>query len=78
VNSGATLVTPVDPAFSGGVCIAAVDPEHRVELWDRLYREHGIIGAPTGGLRLCPHIYNSEEHVDRALAGIRSLRHLLA
>jgi len=78
VNSGATLVTPVDPAFSGGVCIAAVDPEHRIELWDRLYREHGIIGAPTGGLRLCPHIYNSEEHVDRALAGIRSLRHLLA
>jgi selenocysteine lyase/cysteine desulfurase len=78
VNSGATLVTPVDPAFSGGVCIAEVDPEHRIELWDRLYREHGIIGAPTGGLRLCPHIYNSEEHVDRALAGIRSLRHLLA
>jgi selenocysteine lyase/cysteine desulfurase len=75
---GANLVTPLDPSFSGGVCIAAVDPEHRVELWDRLYREHGIIGAPTGGLRLCPHVYNSEEHVDRALAGIKSLRHLLA
>ena len=78
VESGATLVTPLDPKFSGGVCIAAVDPEQRVELWDRLYREHGIIGAPTGGLRLCPHVYNSEEHVDRALAGIKSLRHLLA
>ena len=68
----------MDPMFSGGVCIAAVDPQHQSELWDRLYREHGIIGAPTGGLRLCPHIYNTEEHVDRALAGIRSLRHLLA
>ena len=78
VEMGATLVTPMDPKFSGGVCIAAVNPEHQSELWDRLYREHGIIGAPTGGLRLCPHIYNSEEHVDRALAGIKSSRHLLA
>jgi isopenicillin-N epimerase len=78
VELGATLVTPLDPRFSGGVCIVAVDSEHRVELWDRLYREHGIIGAPTGGLRLCPHIYNSEEHVDRALDGVRSMRHLLA
>lgn len=75
---GATLVTPMDPAFSGGVCIAEVDPANRVEIWNRLYTEHGIIGAPTGGLRLCPHVYNTEEHVDRALAGIRSLRHLLA
>jgi selenocysteine lyase/cysteine desulfurase len=78
VESGGTLVTPMDPAFSGGVCIAAVGPEHRGELWDRLYQEHGIIGAPTGGLRLCPHVYNTEEHVDRALVGIASLRHLLA
>lgn len=74
---GATLVTPLDPMFSGGVCIVAVQPEHRVELWDRLYKEHGIIGAPTGGLRLCPHVYNTEGHVDQALAGIKSLRHLL-
>jgi selenocysteine lyase/cysteine desulfurase len=78
VELGATLVTPLDPGFSGGICIVAVDPEHQFELWDRLYREHGIIGAPTGGLRLCPHIYNSEDHVDRALAGVRSLRQLLA
>ena len=75
---GAVLVTPMEAEFSGGVCIAGAGPEHRVEIWDRLYREHGIIGAPTGGLRLCPHIYNTEEHVDQALAGIKSLRHLLA
>lgn len=78
VELGARLITPMKSAFSGGVCIAAVKPEHQMEMWDRLYREHGIIGAPTGGLRLCPHIYNTEEHVDRALAGIKSLRHMLA
>ena len=78
LEAGAGLVTPLAPEFSGGICIASVHPDQQAELWDRLYREHGIIGAPTGGLRLCPHVYNTEEHVDRALAGIRSLRKLLA
>ena len=75
---GGSLVTPLDPSFSGGVCITSVPAEKQGEIWDRLYREHGIIGAPTGGLRLCPHLYNTEEHVDRALAGIASMRQLLS
>lgn len=77
VELGVPLVTPFDPALSGGVCIARVPGPARRELFDRLYREHGIIGAPTGGLRLSPHLYNTPEHVDRALAGVRALRPLL-
>ena len=34
---------------------------------------NGIAGAPTGGLRLCPHIYNTREHVERAVRGVRAL-----
>lgn len=78
VEAGARLVTPMNPAFSGGVCIADVPRAQRRELFDRLYREHGIIGAPTGGLRLCPHLYNTAAHVDRAIAGVRALNALLA
>ena len=74
---GATLVTPLEPAFSGAVCIARVAPQHRGELFERMYRDHGIAGAPTGGLRLCPHVYNTRDHVERALAGVAALRHLL-
>ena len=48
------------------------------ELMDRLYREHGIAGAPTGGLRLCPHVYNTMEHVERAVRGVAGLRNLIA
>ncbi|MEQ8861485.1 MAG: aminotransferase class V-fold PLP-dependent enzyme [Pseudomonadales bacterium] len=70
---GLDLVTPMDPALSGGVCIVEVAPGRRGDVWDRLYTEHGIAGAPTGGLRLCPHVYNTTAHVDRALAGIRAL-----
>lgn len=78
VEAGASLVTPLATEFSGGVCIAAVAPAQRRELFDRLYREHGIIGAPTGGLRLSPHLYNTDAHVDRAIEAVRSHAALLA
>ena len=38
----------------------------------------GIAGAATGGLRLCPHVYNTMAHVNRAVEGIRSVRQLFA
>ena len=72
-DMGLGLVTPMDPALSGGVCIVDVSADRRNEVWNRLYTEHGIAGATTGGLRLCPHVYNTTAHVDRALAGIRAL-----
>ena len=72
-EAGYTLVTPLDPELSAGVCIADVEGD-RGSLVDVLYREHGIAGAATGGLRLCPHLYNSVEHVDRAVRGARALR----
>ena len=75
---GATLVTPMPPELSGGVCVAEAEGERCRELVDRLYAEHGIAGATTGGLRLCPHVYNTVDHVDRALRGVREMRSLLA
>ncbi len=73
---GMTLVTPMDPALSGGVCIIEV-PGDRGTALRRLYEEHGIAGAGTGGLRLCPHVYNTREHVDRAVEGVRALRDVI-
>ena len=75
---GAQLVTPVGPELSGGVCIIEVPQEHRMTLFDALYDEQGIAAARNGGLRLCPHIYNTGSHIDRALAGVRAHRDLLA
>ena len=71
---GAPLVTPQEPELSGGVCIMRVPSDKRRELANRLYQEYGIASAGTGGLRLCPHIYNTEDHVNRALRGVRELR----
>ena len=72
-DAGLELLTPLASEFSHGVCIAKLEPARREEIVDRLYHEHGIAGAATGGLRLCPTIYNTLEHVDRAVAGVKAL-----
>jgi selenocysteine lyase/cysteine desulfurase len=71
---GFSLVTPLDPELSGGVCIIEVPSKKGHEVADRLYAEHGIAAAATGGLRICPHVYNTLEHVERAVAGVHALR----
>ena len=73
---GMTLVTPPDPALSGGVCIVEA-PGDRSAAVRRLYEEHGIAGAGTGGLRLCPHVYNTMDHIARAVEAARTLRQVI-
>ncbi len=73
---GLPLATPLDPALSGGVCILRADAKKGQQAYETLDRKFGIAGAATGGLRLCPHIYNTMEHIERAAEGIKSVRHL--
>ncbi|MDJ0854043.1 MAG: aminotransferase class V-fold PLP-dependent enzyme [Desulfobacterales bacterium] len=70
-KNGAKLVTPESAEFSHGVVIMEIPEKHSAKVVDMLYFNSGIAGAPTGGLRLCPHIYNTEAHVDRAIAGVK-------
>lgn len=72
-EAGIDLVTPLDPTQSAGVCVARVPAAKRDDIFKKLYEEHGIAGAPTGGLRLCPHFYNTHEHIERAVRGLKSL-----
>jgi len=76
-QAGAKLVTPEKRALSGGVCIIEVPPENGQKILDAMYNDHGIAGSTAGGLRLCPHIYNTMEHIERAVEGVKSQRHLL-
>lgn len=75
-GAGMTLVTPMEPELSGGVCIVEAPGDGR-EAAARLYADHGIAGAATGGLRLCPHVYNTLDHVDRAVEGVKALRSVI-
>ncbi len=70
---GLSLVTPMEPSLSFGVVVVQTPDGQGGPLSNRLYEQFGIAGAGTGGLRLCPGIYNTLAHVDRAVAGIKHL-----
>jgi selenocysteine lyase/cysteine desulfurase len=75
---GLELVTPTDPQLSAGVCVIRTPSSARAQVANRLYDEFGIAGAATGGLRLCPHIYNTHEHIARTLQALKAMRPLFA
>ncbi|ALO45606.1 aminotransferase class V-fold PLP-dependent enzyme [Pseudohongiella spirulinae] len=72
-GSGLTLVTPMAQELSFGVCIIAVPDGRAGAIADRLYNDFGIAGAATGGLRLCPGIYNMPDHINRAIVAAGAL-----
>lgn len=74
---GATLVTPEDPAMSGGVVIIEVPKDNQKTVVDTLYAKFGIAASSSGGLRLCPHVYNTQAHISRALEGVASMKDLV-
>ena len=74
---GASLVTPESQAMSGGVVVIEVPKENQKTVVDTLYSKFGIAASSSGGLRLCPHIYNTQAHIQRALDGVASMRDLV-
>lgn len=73
IAAGNQLVTPLQPELSAGVCITSAPPGQGGNIVNALYENFGIAGAASGGIRLCPHVYNTLEHVERAAAGLNSL-----
>ena len=67
------FLTPLEPAMSAGVCVINIASGRKEDVYSKLYQEYGIAGASTGGLRLCPHFYNTREHIERAVRGIKAL-----
>lgn len=66
-----SLRTPASPLLSHGVAVFRVEGGNHPALYERLYREHGIAGSTSGGLRLCPHVYNTMADVERAVSAVR-------
>lgn len=72
--AGAALVTPVEPALSAGVVVFSLAGTDSREVFEKLYREHLVGAAALGGnVRLCPHIYNPMEEVDRVAGILRKI-----
>lgn len=71
---GVQFHTSDEPARRAGVVVLRVPGADHPELYRRLYEEHRIGCALRGGeyegIRLCPHIYNMIEEVERVAAAI--------
>jgi selenocysteine lyase/cysteine desulfurase len=67
--AGTTFHTSDVPERSHGVVVVVLPIENHRNVFQRLYSEHRIAGAPRGGdypgVRLCPHIYNTMAEVER-------------
>ncbi len=74
---GLTFRTPLTPELSGGVVIFHVPGLDLSQALDILYHKHNIAGAvfggDSGGIRLCPHVYNTMEEIDKAVDAVASL-----
>ncbi len=71
---GVELSTSMDPALSAGVVIFKPGTLEPRPVFDRLYAKYHIAGAGMGSnVRLSPHIYNTLDEADRAVAAVAEI-----
>jgi selenocysteine lyase/cysteine desulfurase len=74
---GIEIYTPLDPEGSAGIVTFHLDGVDPSAASDTLYREHGIVCAPSGvargGLRFSPHVYNTLQQCETAVSAVRGL-----
>jgi len=66
----AVFVTPLSPDFSGGIVVINLPGKEIHEVTDKLYHKYGIATAPSGGIRLSPHVYNTMKDIDFTVKAI--------
>jgi isopenicillin-N epimerase len=69
----ARLLTSSKPELSAGVCILTFDGKDSRKIYELLYSKHRIAAAATGGVRFCPHIYNTMEEIDRTVSALSEI-----
>jgi selenocysteine lyase/cysteine desulfurase len=74
---GVPFVSSLNPNFTSSVVILQAAGENGSKLVNEVFKNSGIITAATGGFRMSPHVYNTEDHVDRVVAAVGKSRGLL-
>lgn len=68
--TGLTFVTPLQPELSAGVVIFNLQGKDPGVIYNTLYEKHRIACAPSGGVRLSPHIYNTKRDIDAVVNAV--------
>jgi selenocysteine lyase/cysteine desulfurase len=71
------FISTANPAFTSSVIILQAPRRNAAKLVGQIFKDSGIQTAPTGGLRMSPHMYNTGDHVDRLIAAVKKNRALL-
>lgn len=75
---GVAFVSPLDAELTSNVVILAAPGARGGVLVQRVLDDAGIIVAAVGGLRMTPHVYNTEAHIDRMIDAVAGMRDLLS
>ena len=75
---GVTFVSTANPAFTSSIVILSAPRENARQLVGQVFDDAGVQTAGTGGLRMSPHVYNTEDHVERVIAAVKKSRALLS
>ncbi len=69
--------TPLEPEFSSGVVIFSIPRIDLSKALNTFYQEYNIgcavFGGDLGGIRFCPHIYNTREEIDKVIHAVLDL-----
>ena len=57
--------------------ILSAPRENAGAMVSQVFEDAGVQTAPVNGLRMSPHVYNSEDHVDRVVAAVKKNRAML-
>ncbi|HTH57927.1 MAG TPA: aminotransferase class V-fold PLP-dependent enzyme [Cyclobacteriaceae bacterium] len=69
----AEFVTPLAPELSAGIVIVNLPGKEFHEVSDKLYHSFGVAAAPTNGVRLSPHIYNTMKDIDFVVKSLATI-----
>jgi len=74
---GARIHTPSDPTLSAGVVVFEPPVADMRQTYNQLYEQYGIACAAMSGqfngIRLCPHVYNTFDEVERVVEVVAGL-----
>ncbi|TKJ27720.1 MAG: hypothetical protein CEE40_12865 [Chloroflexi bacterium B3_Chlor] len=70
---GAELVSPYPDRLDSSIVTVRFPGQDHVRLARRLFDERVVVSPRMGSLRIAPHLYNTADDIDRALASLSAL-----
>ncbi|MCG8443630.1 MAG: aminotransferase class V-fold PLP-dependent enzyme [Caulobacterales bacterium] len=70
-------VAPMSGPLSSPVIVLPADTTIRANVVADIFETEGVALATKGGVRISPHVYNTEDQIDRVLAGLERHRAML-